>query len=57
MTAKELQELARQERNKYAKEWRKNNPNKVKAANQRYWERKAAKRREEVDGADNGKAD
>lgn len=57
MTAKELQELARQERNKYAKEWRKNNPNKVKAANQRYWERKAAKRREEVNGSDNGKAD
>lgn len=29
-------------RNAYAREWRKNNPDKVKAANARYWEKKAA---------------
>ena len=26
---------------RYMKEWRKNNPDKVKAAQQRYWERRA----------------
>lgn len=34
MTAKEAKNL-------YQREWRKSNPDKVKAANERYWEKKA----------------
>lgn len=33
---------AKAARNAYAKEWRRKNPDKVKAANARYWEKKAA---------------
>lgn len=32
---------AKAARNAYAKEWRRKNPDKVKAANARYWEKKA----------------
>lgn len=32
---------ARDARNAYMREWRKKNPDKVKAANTRYWEKKA----------------
>lgn len=34
-------EKARQARNAYAREWRKNNPEKAKAAYDRYWARRA----------------
>lgn len=34
-------EKARQARNAYAREWRKNNPEKAKAAYTRYWARRA----------------
>ena len=48
---KDLKDVARNERNKYAREWRAKNKDKVKANNERYWLRKAekaAKDREEV---------
>lgn len=36
-----LSDEARKEKNRYAREWRKKNPDKVKATQERYWERKA----------------
>lgn len=36
-----MSEAARAARNEYKRRWAKNNPDKVKAANCRYWERKA----------------
>ena len=44
MGEREIQELVREERRRYAREWRKKNPEKVRAANQRYWERKVKAR-------------
>lgn len=44
MCEREIQELVREERRRYAREWRAKNPEKVKAANQRYWERRARER-------------
>lgn len=44
MTEKQIMELVRKERNRYAKEWRDKNPDKVAANNRRYWERKALER-------------
>ena len=44
MSEREIQELVREERRRYAREWRKKNPEKVRAANQRYWERKVQAR-------------
>ena len=41
---KEIQDLVREERRRYAKEWRAKNPDKVRASNQRYWLRKAQAR-------------
>ena len=46
MGEEQIMELVRQEKNRYAKEWRKNNPEKVAASNRRYWERKALERLE-----------
>jgi DNA-directed RNA polymerase specialized sigma subunit len=37
----ELSEAARKARNEYQRQWKKNNPDKVKKSNQRYWEKKA----------------
>lgn len=36
-----MSEAAREARNAYKRKWAKENPDKVKAANLRYWERKA----------------
>lgn len=36
-------EIARKKRNEYQREWRKKNPDKVKAQAERYWARKAEK--------------
>lgn len=44
MDEKEIQDLVREERRRYAKEWRAKNPDKVRASNQRYWLRKAQAR-------------
>ena len=38
---KEMSEAAKAARNAYKRRWAKENPDKVKAANRRYWERKA----------------
>lgn len=38
---KEMSEAARLARNSYHKKWAKENPDKVKAATRRYWEKKA----------------
>jgi hypothetical protein len=43
MTEQEIQEIIREEKKKYAKEWRAKNPDKVKANTERYWRRKAEK--------------
>lgn len=40
----DIQEIARLERNAYKRRWRAKNPDKVKASNERYWERKAEKK-------------
>lgn len=43
---KELVLLAKEIRNKKAREWRKNNKDKVRAINQRYWLKKAKELKE-----------
>ena len=47
LTDKELQEKARELRNEYQRNWRKENQEKIKEYNQRYWEKKA---KEELKG-------
>ena len=44
MSDKEIQELVKEERRRYAREWRAKNPEKVQAANRRYWEKKVMER-------------
>ena len=44
MSEKEIQELIREEQRRYAREWRAKNPEKVQAANRRYWEKRALER-------------
>lgn len=48
MTEKEIQELVKNERNRYAREWRAKNPDRVQANNRRYWEKRAMKRLQEA---------
>lgn len=38
----DMQELKKQARREYIREWRKRNPEKVQAAQERYWAKKAA---------------
>lgn len=38
----DMQELKREARREYQRQWRKKNPDKLKAAQDRYWMRKAA---------------
>lgn len=38
----DMQELKREARREYQREWRKKNPDKLKAAQDRYWLKKAA---------------
>jgi len=49
-----ISEAARQEKNRYFREWRRRNPDKVKAAQRRYWERRAAGKKGK-EGANNEK--
>lgn len=42
-----MTEAAKEAKNKYKREWRKNNPEKVRAANERYWEKKARRESEQ----------
>lgn len=41
MNNNNLKDLARQKRNEYHRKWQKKNPEKVKQAQNRYWEKKA----------------
>ena len=41
MAGRKMDEAAREARNAYYREWRKKNPEKVRAANEKYWIRKA----------------
>lgn len=47
MKQKTLEALAREEKRDYARDWRARNPDKVREANKRYWERRARKRMEQ----------
>ena len=38
----DMQELKREARREYLREWRRKNPDKLKAAQERYWLKKAA---------------
>lgn len=38
----DMQELKREARREYLRQWRKKNPDKLKAAQERYWLKKAA---------------
>ncbi len=38
----DMEELKREARREYIREWRKRNPEKVQAAQERYWAKKAA---------------
>lgn len=49
MTQEELNLLVREEKAKYLREWRRKNPDKVKKANRKYWERKALKAAAEME--------
>ena len=40
-TDEQLEELARELQREYLREWRRNNPDKVKEYNERYWRRRA----------------
>jgi len=44
MNNEKIRELVKAERNAYAKAWRAKNPEKVRAINERYWEKKAAQK-------------
>jgi len=44
MTEAERREKARQERNRYYREYRAKNKERIKAINDRYWEKKASER-------------
>lgn len=44
---KTIEEMARDERLAYFKEWRANNKDKVKKYNTAYWEKRAARKKEE----------
>ena len=44
---KEIREQMRAAMREYKREWRKKNPDKVKAANERYWIKRAMKMRAE----------
>lgn len=53
----EMSDKAVQARREYAKKWREANPDKVKAAQKRYWEKKAKelqKKKESVTGVNQG---
>lgn len=42
-----IKDLAREEKNKYLREWRKKNPDRVREYNRRYWRKKAAEKKKE----------
>ena len=44
----EMSEAAKRSRNEYYRQYRKNNPEKIRAIEARYWERKAAQEAEQT---------
>lgn len=50
----EMSEQAREAQREYNREWARKNPEKVKAKNQKYWERRAARLAKERGGAKDG---
>lgn len=50
ITPEYLEELARAEQRKYKAEWRKNNKDKVRESNKKYWVKRALKRLETENG-------
>ena len=53
ITQAEIDAFRKAQQAAYAREWRKNNPEKVKATKERYWRRKALEARQKG-GGDNG---
>lgn len=49
MDDKKMDELAKEERLNYFREWRRKNADKVKAHNQNYWLKRAQKKLQEVE--------
>lgn len=47
-----LAELAAEERRAYNREWKRKNPDKVRAERERYWRKRALKRLEEENAKD-----
>lgn len=43
-----LTDAAREAQREYMREWRRKNPDRVREKNKRYWERKAAERKEQA---------
>lgn len=50
-----LKQAAKEEKLRYFREWRKNNPEKVKKHNKNYWEKRALKKLQEEELADGDK--
>jgi predicted TIM-barrel fold metal-dependent hydrolase len=50
MTDEEKAAIAREERNRYLREWRAKNPDKVRASNERYWVKRVEKLAAEREG-------
>ena len=57
MNLTDIEEIARQERNHYNREYRKAHPERVREYNARYWARRAAKRKEAEENAENSSSE
>jgi hypothetical protein len=55
MDKKSLENAAKEERLRYFRQWRKNNPDKVKQHNRNYWEKKALNKLQKGELADGTK--
>ncbi|QGG47407.1 hypothetical protein [Heliorestis convoluta] len=55
MDKEALEAAAKEERLKYFREWRRNNPDKVKQHNKNYWEKKAKAKLKKVEKANDTK--
>lgn len=53
MTDKEVENLIKEEKREYARQWRKNNKDKVKETNKRYWKKKVLKKLKEQEEESN----
>lgn len=50
-----IDEMARAERNSYARAWRKRNPQKIKQANRKYWQNRVLKKLQAEESGDKTK--